>query len=814
MDKTRDEAAVEKGLSVSKLIVYGVRSGILVLCGYLAGLCALPFGAYPFGTALLAAAGSSAPLILAGLCGSALTVYDGYSAAVAIGVWCGLFLLRVLLRLTVASDFSKKDEKRTLGELCADLFKEPIGYRVCSAAIASLSLSFAFLAGGGFLYYDLFSLLICVCISPLACFILCGFFCPIGNSQKARRIFRLLGFLALTAICVRGGAPLKFYGVSLCVCAGMFLTLAVCKRGGILCGVLTAVAAGLAYSPLLAPVFLITALSYAAFFRIAAGLVGTAALFGSLFYSFYVLGIRALDGIVGGILTAVLLFSVYLRLSDRSDAGSEKAGQTAKTADATKASRVVCSVLPESELDSVRLRDINRRMSSLGEGFMHLSDFCEEMKLKFPLRAEIDSICAAAFECSCSGCSEFSRCRSGDMVKSENAILARRLESDGKVERSSFSEAFVLRCSRLNDIIDEINYNYSIRFGGDGVCERSDGFFSDGGKGYRAVSELLSSIETSLTGGDGISTDEEEYTPDILASRALCEGLSDLSIGIRGVIVYGKKRRRVYVKGDDLEALLGATEKIAAHIFRTLGFEMSSDGVALRRTGSKKGGAIELSERRKFAISSRVYSRSADGAAVCGDSVELFENCDGRSFCVMSDGMGSGRDAALTSELAVGFIKNMLSEGELNRELIGALNSFLRSRSEGSAHECSTTLDAVQIDLVNGRTTFFKCGAAPTYVYRNGNLFKLRSRTMPLGIIGDVDVKIVDVVLGAGDVVVMMSDGVTGGKEECPYLFDLLRQNIGGSGLDRYAELIVKYARAEGSEDDISVALMRIEDAG
>ena len=82
---------------------------------------------------------------------------------------------------------------------------------------------------------------------------------------------------------------------------------------------------------------------------------------------------------------------------------------------------------------------------------------------------------------------------------------------------------------------------------------------------------------------------------------------------------------------------------------------------------------------------------------------------------------------------------------------------------------------------------------------------------MPIGILPESESKRYEITLSEGDVVVMVSDGVTGGEEECPWLFDLLRQNIETSGVERTAELIVKYAVGHGSEDDISVVVARVE---
>jgi serine phosphatase RsbU (regulator of sigma subunit) len=81
---------------------------------------------------------------------------------------------------------------------------------------------------------------------------------------------------------------------------------------------------------------------------------------------------------------------------------------------------------------------------------------------------------------------------------------------------------------------------------------------------------------------------------------------------------------------------------------------------------------------------------------------------------------------------------------------------------------------------------------------------------MPLGILAEPDVKEMHIDLDAGDMVVMMSDGVTGGREDCPYLFDLLRQNADSLGGSRTADLILKYARSNPEPDDVSLFVIKI----
>lgn len=783
MDKTRVGDKGREGEALSRLIHAALPAAIYGLAGYLAGVCALPFGAYPFGAALLAAADRRAIFVLAGLLLSALVRFDGAAAATFAGVYLAVILLRVLIRLTIDFPYPKGEAKRTLGELVALLFCERRSSRVLVAALGAFFLSLSFLVGGGFLYYDLFGMIISVAIAPLAAYILCGFF--EGERREKLDLRFEIGLLALLGIAAYGAAPLNIYGASVAVGGGMLVTLLLCVRRGFIRGLCASAVIGLAYSPAMTPIFLLCALSAGVFMKISATLASVSALALSLGYAFYLRGIYALDGTVGGIISGALLFSVISRISvERKSAPAAKREEK----------RTVCRALGESELDGVRLFDMNRRMAAISEALSRLSDLFEEMKLRFPRSEELCEIVKRGFECSCGGCPERPSCsENGSEVKR----LAALLENKGFIAREDFLEGVLLRCARLPDIIDEINYNADAR--GKRSDEESELF--SGESGYRALSGLIGR-ETEDIG--------EEYLPDAAESKRICSVLDRLGAGIVGVAVYGKKQKRVHVRGEDRHLLSERADEICRTLSHALSIRFERDG-GVRRFGRGEGGSLELCEAKRYSLASVVKSASKQGEEFCGDCVSLFENSGGRAFSLISDGMGSGREAAAMSELTVGFMKNMLSVGRMNGDILQMLNSCLKSRCEGSAYECSATLDLMELDRVSGRAVFYKCGAAPSYIYRGGRLFKLRSRTMPLGILEHTDARVLDIELNGGDVVIMMSDGVTGGEEDCPYLFDLLRQNIETAGAERVADLILKYARSH-SNDDATVAVLCVEE--
>lgn len=777
MDKSRNTEAVRQKYDVGKLIKKLLPRAGFALLSAAAGSATLPFGALPFGIALLSAANRNAIFVYAGLAVSCLFAGDAAVAAVRFGIYTALLLVRILVILTLDDPFRGKSTRPSVGRLLGALFSEALTYRWLSAALAAFALGACTFFGGGLLYYDMFGLLISTAVAPLAAVVFYGAFERSGTARE-------IGFLAIAAAAVYGVTDLKLYGVSAAVLGALLITFFVTDKGGIGRGCVTGLVLGLVYSPILSPLFVLSALCTGIFMKISSTLSYFTAFAAASAWAFYIKGIYALDGIFGGILSACLLFSVGRRLFSHSGASAKKTVAR-------------CTVLPESELDSVRLFDMNRRMSAISEGLSGLSSFFEEIKLRYPKQSELMRICADAFESSCSGCAMEKSCRERRQIESESGRLAFLLRKNRGLSALDFDRELVGRCQRLPDILDEINYNSGLRIGSERAADKDEVIAPD----YKALSRLL---ERSMEDESG------EYTVDAELSRRLCEPLDSLELGIDGVLVYGKRRRTVYVKGDSERTLTESREAILNAIEDRLPFPLDRESLAVRRC-SGESGALSVSEGERLCVDGvSKRKRAREETSFCGDSVSLFENRDKRFFALISDGMGSGREAAAVSEICVRFIESMLTVGRMNEELLSMLGGFLSGRCEGSLCECSATVDLMEMDLITGKAVFFKSGAAPTYIYKNGDLFKLRSRTMPIGILPDSETKRYEFLLSEGDVVVMVSDGVTGGEEECPWLFDLLRQNIETSGVERTAELIVKYAVGHGSEDDISVAVARV----
>jgi stage II sporulation protein E len=69
-------------------------------------------------------------------------------------------------------------------------------------------------------------------------------------------------------------------------------------------------------------------------------------------------------------------------------------------------------------------------------------------------------------------------------------------------------------------------------------------------------------------------------------------------------------------------------------------------------------------------------------------------------------------------------------------------------------------MDACVLDLAGGYCSWGKIGAVPGYVMRSGRVELVRGESLPMGILNSITPSITDRVIRAGDVLLLVSDGI------------------------------------------------------
>lgn len=198
---------------------------------------------------------------------------------------------------------------------------------------------------------------------------------------------------------------------------------------------------------------------------------------------------------------------------------------------------------------------------------------------------------------------------------------------------------------------------------------------------------------------------------------------------------------------------------------------------------------------------------TAAGCSYCGDTLRLLTDQAGTAHVLLSDGMGSGSGAAVDSAMTAALTARLLSAGVCYEGALRLVNTALLVKS---GEESLSTLDAVRVDLYSGEASFFKAGAAPTVVIREGHGIIVDSQSLPAGILSGVSFEESSLTLGEGDIVFLLSDGAV--TEGCDWIVKMAEHGR-AENLDDLCRRIASTARlrrSDGRDDDISVAAFRL----
>lgn len=218
---------------------------------------------------------------------------------------------------------------------------------------------------------------------------------------------------------------------------------------------------------------------------------------------------------------------------------------------------------------------------------------------------------------------------------------------------------------------------------------------------------------------------------------------------------------------------------------------------------------IAFTERSAYRVAVGVAQLRSDGETLCGDAFECFRDGNGRQLAVLSDGMGSGGRAAVDGAMAAGLASRLLKAGFGFESLLRLVNTALMAKSED---ESLATLDIASVDLFTGELELLKAGAGMSLLYSRGRISRLDESSLPLGILRELTFARTALRLVDGDVLLLMSDGVSDGGVD--WVEDILRDyDCDAGGMQGLAGLIADTAHdrvGDEKSDDVTVIALGI----
>lgn len=229
--------------------------------------------------------------------------------------------------------------------------------------------------------------------------------------------------------------------------------------------------------------------------------------------------------------------------------------------------------------------------------------------------------------------------------------------------------------------------------------------------------------------------------------------INENSKGMLEIRLYAKKRRKSNIPADVLkiviseavgkkvrlseECLLDVTEEYNEYVlFEEVNF-MTISGTARQTKGSED------------------YS---------GDNFAVMSLDSGQTFMSICDGMGSGKRAKKYSEIIIDLLEKMIDSGFEESTILKLANSIMLT---GNQWQEPATVDMALIDQYSGICQFLKLGAACTYIKRGNWVECIKSTSLPMGVLEEVDMETITKKLYDGDFVIMVSDGIVDALD-CP----------------------------------------------
>ncbi|NLY39721.1 MAG: SpoIIE family protein phosphatase [Firmicutes bacterium] len=209
-----------------------------------------------------------------------------------------------------------------------------------------------------------------------------------------------------------------------------------------------------------------------------------------------------------------------------------------------------------------------------------------------------------------------------------------------------------------------------------------------------------------------------------------------------------------------------------------------------------------------FHLEIGVAQRAGRCQQVCGDCYSLLDLGIREQVIILSDGMGNGPRAAEESKATAAMLERLLEAGFPKEVVIRSVNSLLQLRA---GDETFATVDMALINLVEGEVELLKIGAAPSFLKRGRDVYKIGASSLPLGILANIEMERYREKLHADDLLVMVTDGICDPDGEIPWLPSYLKQMESSPSQIVADRILDETIRRNGNplRDDLTVVTCR-----
>ncbi len=439
---------------------------------------------------------------------------------------------------------------------------------------------------------------------------------------------------------------------------------------------------------------------------------------------------------------------------------------------------------------------LSNRLYELSGVFTEMSDALSAFK-KTATTEDKARICIVReiMNAVCKNCDNYYKCKENENKIAESLnVLTGIGFAKGKLSLIDLPKELSVSCVRPNNLLYGLNKLLSDYRGeainNANVCTGRK-LIADEAKN---VSEILKKL--ALESGTLL-----KYRSDL--ERKLSAALLKAGYPVHELLIYGEDSRLcigmiLSVKEIELGKLITAVEK-------TVGTRMAL---------TEKSNVTEEKCYLSFRIAAPydaffgLAAAKKDGSEKSGDTHSVTRISDDRFLVALSDGMGSGEQANRVSSVTLSLIESFYKAGMKSELILGTVAKLLAITAE----ETFTALDVSVIDLKNCTADFIKYGAPYGFIVGENGIRIVESNSLPLGILDELKPSVATAKLAAGDMVILVTDGIADAFGSPTDLAEFLR-TLPALNPQTLADDVMKRALSltDGKrEDDMTVLAVRI----
>lgn len=393
-----------------------------------------------------------------------------------------------------------------------------------------------------------------------------------------------------------------------------------------------------------------------------------------------------------------------------------------------------------------KFRDFSDALGSLSKSFNGIA----KPKQMFSYE-EVNGIFENVSEQFCKSCSRCEECWNRNYqttYQSTQAIFSVAKEQ-GRIREEDIPFDFVKRCINVKAFVRETNKSLEIAKVNLDWYNRLTESREAVAEQLNEMAEVMKDFAEDVCGMKEVKNDVEEQ---------MIMKLHNHHIDVKRLVLMEnrEKRTEIHLVAKMKRGRCVTSREVAVILGQVLGKRMRP-AEHTKNVVSKEPEPMVFVEDTRYKTITGVARKTKEGEEISGDNFSFLELDTGEMITMLSDGMGSGKEANRESAAVIDLLERMMEAGLREKAAINLINSLYVLQSDSKSF---STIDMGILNLFEGSCDFIKLGAATTFIKRGEEYLTVESSSLPAGMFQKIEVESEQMKMEDGDYIIMVSDGV------------------------------------------------------